>query len=120
VYNSPFTWDEPYSMWSPSHMRGLLYTCCKSDVFLSFFLVIYFYEVDSATNIFHIWLSLTITQLVILLLSFFTTISQLTFIKLRVGTFHTWVSIILSCRLPCILVVVILNVSTDSPTFLTI
>jgi hypothetical protein len=37
VYNSPLTWDGPHSVWSPPHVRGLLYTCCKSDVFLSFF-----------------------------------------------------------------------------------
>jgi hypothetical protein len=26
------------SVWGPPHVRRLLYTCCKSDVFLSFFL----------------------------------------------------------------------------------
>jgi len=36
VYNSPLTWGGPHSVWSPPHVRWLLYPCCKSDVFLSF------------------------------------------------------------------------------------
>jgi len=32
VYNSPLTWGGPHALWSPPHVRGLLYTCCKSVV----------------------------------------------------------------------------------------
>jgi hypothetical protein len=32
VYNSPLTWGGPHTLWDPPHMRGLLYTCCKSVV----------------------------------------------------------------------------------------
>jgi hypothetical protein len=38
VYNNPLTWGGLHSVWGPPHVRRLLYTCCKSDVFLSFFL----------------------------------------------------------------------------------
>jgi len=38
MYNSPLTWGGPHSMWGSSHVRGLLYICCKPDVFLSFFI----------------------------------------------------------------------------------
>jgi len=37
VYNSLLTWGGLHSVWGPPHVRGLLYTCCKSVVFLSFF-----------------------------------------------------------------------------------
>jgi hypothetical protein len=39
VYNNPLTWGGLHSVWGPPHVRGLLYTYCKSVVFLSFFLV---------------------------------------------------------------------------------
>lgn len=32
VYNSPLTWGGPHTLWSPPHVRGLLYTYCKSVV----------------------------------------------------------------------------------------
>jgi hypothetical protein len=49
VYNSPLTWGEPHSVWGPPHVRGLLYTCCKSVVFLSFFLVHYIKNIEKDT-----------------------------------------------------------------------
>jgi len=39
VYNSLLTWGGLHCVWGPPHVRGLLYTCCKSVVFLSFFYV---------------------------------------------------------------------------------
>jgi hypothetical protein len=32
VYNSSLTWDGPHTLWDPTHVRRLLYTCCKSVV----------------------------------------------------------------------------------------
>jgi hypothetical protein len=32
VYNKPLTWGGLHTLWGPSHVRGLLYTCCKSVV----------------------------------------------------------------------------------------
>jgi hypothetical protein len=32
VYNSPLTWGGPHTLWGPPHVRGLLFTCCKSVV----------------------------------------------------------------------------------------
>jgi hypothetical protein len=32
VYNSSLIRGGPHTLWSPPHVRGLLYTCCKSVV----------------------------------------------------------------------------------------
>jgi hypothetical protein len=32
VYNSPLTWGGLHTLWGPSYVKGLLYTCCKSVV----------------------------------------------------------------------------------------
>jgi len=53
MYNSFLTWGGFHSMWSPPHVRGLLYICCKPGVFLSFFIWNIFASLKSFTYASH-------------------------------------------------------------------